>query len=405
MSALNILLISDVSPKEVMFGAGRALNGYSRGLAKKGNTVFVLTGRDKGAPPEESMEGVKIYTYEIDRRNFLTYFISSFLNAKKVFNRIVKETKIDLINFHQPLSGLGVCTSPKSRIIPKIYTFHSSWPDEYRTRILKKPGKMSLFRSLWIKLNVFSRRVIERYVLSKCLEIIVLSDFSKKQILERYDIPPGKIKIIPGAVDVEKFKPSCSREEARTIINLPRDKFILFTVRNLVPRMGLENLIDSMPFVLEQVKDAHLIIGGVGALEAELKDMVKFLKLEGAVSFAGLIPEDKLPLYYQAADLFILPTKQLEGFGMVTVEALSSGLPVLGTPVGGTVEILSKLNDDFLFRGTDPDSMARLIIKYSEMRDQLDVWRERCRKYAADNYSWDKIICQYEEAVNNVVES
>jgi glycosyltransferase involved in cell wall biosynthesis len=68
-------------------------------------------------------------------------------------------------------------------------------------------------------------------------------------------------------------------------------------------------------------------------------------------------------LYYQMADLFILPTTELEGFGLVTVEALASGLPVLGTPVGGTKEILTKLGSDYLFDDSTPQSIATGILK------------------------------------------
>ena len=119
-------------------------------------------------------------------------------------------------------------------------------------------------------------------------------------------------------------------------MGLPEDKFILFTVRNLVPRMGLENLISAFEIVQSGRTDLLLIIGGEGPLEPALKEQTRQCGVEEFVRFVGYIPDEDLPSYYQMADLFILPTIELEGFGLVTVEALASGLPVLGTPVGGT---------------------------------------------------------------------
>jgi glycosyltransferase involved in cell wall biosynthesis len=99
-------------------------------------------------------------------------------------------------------------------------------------------------------------------------------------------------------------------------------------------------------------------------------------------------------MYYQAADIFVLPTKELEGFGLVTLEALASGLPVLGTPVGGTKEILEKLDSSFLFSDSEPDSMADLILeKYHTIKESPQVWKSvsnRCRKFVENNYSWEK---------------
>jgi glycosyltransferase involved in cell wall biosynthesis len=96
------------------------------------------------------------------------------------------------------------------------------------------------------------------------------------------------------------------------------------------------------------------------------------------------------------ADIFVLPTKELEGFGLVTLEAIASGVPVLGTPVGGTEEILGTFDSRFLFKGTDPHSMADLILEnYKLIKQNPEKWDKisrRCRNFVERNYLWEQNI-------------
>ena len=109
-----------------------------------------------------------------------------------------------------------------------------------------------------------------------------------------------------------------------------------------------------------------------------------------------------MPLYYQAADLFILPSRCLEGFGLVTLEALSCGTPVLGTPVGGTKEILGRLDKELLFKDTKAKSMAEKIVLYSTSKDLLKL-SEKCRDFVVSNYSWDRVTTEYERVYLEVI--
>ena len=137
--------------------------------------------------------------------------------------------------------------------------------------------------------------------------------------------------------------------------------------------------------------------------------MARSFGIEGHIHFAGFISEDKLPAYYQMADIFVLPTKELEGFGLVTIEAMASGLPVVGTPVGGTNEILGQFDSSFLFKGTDPNSMAELIMeKYELIKHNPQKWEKiskECRNFVERNYCWEKNIDALEDlfkkAINN----
>lgn len=388
---MNILMVTDTYFPDVMGGSGRVVNEISKRLVRRGHNVHVLTRRaNRNLPIEANMEGIRIHRYNVNPQNAVVFILSSLINAFQTFNQMLKETSFDLINLHQPLSALGVNLSRKAQGIPEVYTFHSSWSKEYEI----KTGKSGI--------GSFMRKWVERKGLNNCKRVIVLSEYSKKQILNIHKASPRKIEIIPGGVDTERFGPSGDKKASKAELGISSDKFLLFTMRNLVPRMGLENLTEAMGIVVKEKRDIVLIMGGRGFLEEKLKRLVKDLGLEDYIKFAGLIEEDKLPLYYQATDLFILPSRCLEGFGLVTLEALSCGAPVLGTPVGGTKEILGRLDKELLFKDTEAKSMAEKILLYSTSKDLL-ILSKRCRDFVVSNYSWDRVATEYERVYSELI--
>jgi glycosyltransferase involved in cell wall biosynthesis len=167
--------------------------------------------------------------------------------------------------------------------------------------------------------------------------------------------------------------------------------------------MGLDTLITAMRRVVEVRPDCRLYIGGSGPLKDQLLRQVHQLGMEQAVRFTGFIPEERLADYYSTADLFVLPTRALEGFGLVTVEALACGTPVLGTPVGGTQEILCGFDPRFLFPSTCSDDMAQRILERLPEVVGNGALRERCRDYALTHHSWDLLIPRVEALMRRVV--
>jgi len=377
-------MVNDMIYPDDMGGSGRYLREICQGLSSRGHVVHVMTRQWKPDQPKEERWGaVEIYRYTVDAQNIISTILSTIKNTKVLFHRLAKENKYDIINFHQPLAALGIINSKRLRNSAKVYTFHSPWHKEYE---IKTESSRSLLRGWHIQV----RRKIEQAVLRKCSLAIVLSQYMENQLRETHEDLPIKVEQCPGGADIHTFRPSHDRFHVRSQLNLSRDKTLLLTVRGLTPRTGVKNLIKAMEGVISKNNNIHLIIGGGGILKKELEQLVKDLRLGDYVSFAGFIPEEKLVFYYQAADYFILPTKYLEGFGLVTTEALSCGLPVLATPVGGTMEILNHFDQDLLFEGTTPEAMAALILKYAQIKDaEWDALSCRCRVFIENNYSWE----------------
>ena len=406
-SILNILFVSDVSISQESSGAERVLFEQSTRLSNRGHTVHILTRRlPNHKSDQDVIQGVREWRYDIDQRNSLSFIRSTLSNCKKLFESLQNNYSFDCINFHQPFAAYAVIRSKASKGIKKVYTCHSLSFEEFQSR---NPRPRNAVKRLSYSLNSEARRFIEKRVLFRSDRIIVLSKFTQEKIWNAYKIPPEKTVIIPGGVDLQRFSPAVDRMEIRRRLNIPEEKMVLLTVRDLEPRMGLENLVCAFRDILRELPDSYLVIGGRGPLKDRLISLSRSLGLEGAVSFAGFIPEEDLPDYYRAADVFILPTIELEGFGLITLEALASGVLVLGTPVGGTVEILGKLDSGYLFKDTKPESMASLIIETcQQFKNNPRLWQDvssQCRAFVEAHYSWERNVDRLENLLRQSLDS
>ncbi len=392
---MKLLVVSDVNPVTVLGGAERVVREEALRLAGRGHRV-VLLARDPGGRTlrEGSLNGVSLITFPVPPPSTLRYALASILRARAVFFALHRREAFQVLILHQPFSAFGVLLARARQALPCVYTFHSPAFLEFTTRRGRWP---LLPAGLW---------AVERSCLRRADRIRVLSRYSQGLVRRHYGITEEKTMVIPGGVDLQRFVPAERRRALKAALGCPETAFLLVTIRNLVPRMGLESLLHAMKTVAEVRKDVVLIIGGEGPMEQDLKGSARRLDLGSSVRFEGYIPEEKLPIYYQAADFFILPTKELEGFGLVAVEALASGTPVLGTPVGAIPEILGPLQEDLVFAGTDPHAIARGILTHLE-RAQADpsgyeALRRRCRVYTEAHFGWEAHISRLEQELSGL---
>jgi len=396
---LKILFVADVSISKPSSGSERVLFEQSTLLRKRGHHVHILT---RGLPDhrasQEVIQGVTEWRYDISQGNSLSFVRSILVNCRKLFESLQSKFSYDCIDFHQPLSGLGVVRSPASTQVRKVYTCHSLSFEEFRSR---NPRPINIIGGVSYFLNIQVRKFVEKKVLNQSDRIAVLSRFTQERLANVYGIPSGKMVVIPGGVDLQRFSPAVDKMEIRRRLSIPEQRMILFTVRDLEPRMGLENLIYAFKEVIKELPDSYLILGGHGPLKNKLISLTHELGVEDYIRFVGFILEEDLPDYYRTADVFILPTVELEGFGLITLEALASGIPVLGTPVGGTVEILGKLDSRYLFEDSKPESMASLIVETCrQFKDNPRLWQDvsaQCRAFVEAHYTWERNVDSTEE--------
>lgn len=282
----------------------------------------------------------------------------------------------DAINLHFALYSFPILTHLPAEV-PVTFTFHGPWAGESQ-----QEGASQL--SVWFK------QWIEQRVYQRCDRFIVLSKAFGTILHETYDIPWNKIHIIPGGVDTQRFQRSLSRQEARTQLNWHPDRPTLFTTRRLVHRMGLDKLLTALAQVKQQVPDIWLAIAGKGPIRNDLERQVNELGLQNHVEFLGFLPDEQLPLAYQAADLTVVPSQSLEGFGLILLESLASGTPVLCTPVGGMPEVIAPFCPELITDSVEAEAIAERLTDFLVGTMPLPS-RDACREYACRQFDW-KII-------------
>ncbi|NLQ05986.1 glycosyltransferase family 4 protein [Cylindrospermopsis raciborskii] len=300
--------------------------------------------------------------------------------------RQINLNHFDAVNLHFALYSFPILDLlPKS--LPITFNFHGPWAAESQEELLNKQ------LTIWIK-----QHLVEKNTYNQCDRFIVLSRAFGNILHQQYEVPWEKIHIIPGGVDVKHFKNNLSRLAAREQLGWPTERPILFTSRRLVHRMGIDKLLTAIAKIKPVVPDIWLAIAGRGHIQNSLEKQAVELGLENQVRFLGFLPDQQLPVAYQAADLTVMPSQSFEGFGLAILESLACGTPVLCTPVGGMPEILQPFTPELITDSIAVDSLANKLQEVMLAKIVLPT-REECRNYAAENYDWTNIAQRVRQVI------
>jgi teichuronic acid biosynthesis glycosyltransferase TuaC len=196
---------------------------------------------------------------------------------------------------------------------------------------------------------------------------------------------------------------SIKKTESRKKLDLPTNRKIVFSVRRLVYKNGIDTLIDSAKLVSNDNPDILFVVAGKGPNKGLIEDRIKELGIENNIKLTGFVPDELLPIYYNAADYFILPSASGEGLPLVLFEAMSCGLPVIATTVGGTPEIVDNMKNGVLIPPRDPEAMAHALSDLLENEEFTTVIGGKAQKKIREGFSWEENVRQLKEVYSEIL--
>ncbi len=391
----SLLQALDYADPENLGGASRVALSLGGELAARGWTVTVFAGR-KGGPSVAAHQGMTLVHFASAPSDERTaWHLPAYFRRSARALGAAPGGPPDLVLGHQPLATWTV--RRRAARVPLAYYFHSPWPAEYLARVRRKSARVQ-FPQLALRI------LAERWALGAARLIFVASGFMRRQLAAFHPNAQlaRKLHVLPHGVDAERFAPCGDKTIPRRRLGLPPGATIIFTLRRLEERMGLEELIGAFAICRSGLNDPLLLIAGKGRLERALKDRAGALGLGTSVRFWGYAPDADLPDLYNAADLFVVPTQALEGFGLVIPEALAANVPVVATPVGGIPEVLGELAPELLSRDCTPEALAEQMQRVLRGPGRA-AGDDRYRRFVLKRYSWRRCAEEFAAHVREAI--
>jgi D-inositol-3-phosphate glycosyltransferase len=296
-------------------------------LGRSGHQVDIFTrsepgGDDVEVPLYENVRLVYLKAGEGDvPKHLLHRYVPEFFQSLDRY-RLSQKREYDLVHSHYWLSGEVGSLASRTWGVPHLMMFH--------TTAVAKNSSCSDEREP-------SRRLVaEKNLARRCTRIIAPTLKEKAAMIKHFSVSPNRVALVPCGVNLELFRP-VARQEARRLINIDHRGPLVLSVGRFAPLKGLNRLIDAAALELAKGVDLKvLIVGGDGQHSAAAAALIRHaeaLGISGSVVFTGRIAHERLPLYYSAADVLAV-TSSYESFGLVALESLACGTPVIASPVG-----------------------------------------------------------------------
>ena len=390
---MKILMLTWEYPPRVVGGISRVVYDLSRTLLKDGHDVTVVTYKEGDAPDFEDDKGVKVYrvnNYMIHPNNFIDWILQLNFNlVAKASEIIAKEGKFDVIHAHDWLVANAAKTLKNSYNIPIVATIHAT--EAGRNSGIHDETQRYINDTEWMLTYESS-------------EVIVNSNYMKNELQRLFGLPYEKINVIPNGVNLNLFNGIERDYNFRRKFAMDNEKIILFMGR-LVYEKGVQYLISAMPKILAGYHDTKLVICGKGGMLDELKAQVDALGISEKVYFAGYMAGKDVQRMYKAADISVFPSTY-EPFGIVALEAMLSGNPVVVSDIGGLNEIVQHRENGMKTYCGNPNSIADSILELycgnpNSIADSIlellydhklcaDITRKAKNK-VRNEYNWSKI--------------
>jgi glycosyltransferase involved in cell wall biosynthesis len=328
---LNVMMLSWEFPPRVIGGISPHVFFLSKNLAKIGVNVHVVTCDFPSAPAHEVIDDVEVHridSYKNPSPDFATWVYLMNMNMQKEAAVIVRKAKnkIDVFHAHDWLvatAGIGLKHVFRK---PLLVTMHSTEMGR-RDGLHSQTEKMIHETEAWLTYEAW--------------KVICCSDYMVSHVRWAFGLPEDKLVMIPNGVNPQVYQDTKSKDEktVRDRFALPDEKIVLYVGR-LVYEKGIHILVNAAPKILKKV-NAKFIIVGSGYMKEQISGIVKSMNLEKKILFTGFVEDDELLKLQKCADVSVVPSL-FEPFGIVALEAMAAGSPVVVSDTGGLSNMIGR---------------------------------------------------------------
>jgi D-inositol-3-phosphate glycosyltransferase len=365
----------------------------ARELGSHGHRIDIFTGPqgDGDAPIIHLYDNVRLIHLGISndgnlsKLNLYPYLPELFKTLEKF--RQDQNLTYDLIHSHYWLSGRVGTWAQNLWSRPHLVMFHTLGKAKNKTGVgMQEPAL---------------RIATEKKIMETCDCILAPTERERKNLIDDYGAAADKIGVVPCGVNLDLFQPGDKSAARRKLGFAPNDLILLYIGR-FEPQKGLNRLMEAMTYLHSGMRFRLVIVGGDGDQTPEsqhLKRKSTTLGIDDRVLFAGRIEQKKLPPYYHAADVLVIPS-HYESFGLVGLEALACGKPVVSTPVGAMKRLIKDNRAGCVVADTSPQSLAQAI---QSICADFSPYAEEVIRQSALAYGWSNvasaIIAEYKSVI------
>ena len=356
---------------------------------KLGLDPVVLTSPKHGDAKTDMQEMDNVRIYHTRQNNFgIVPFIKEVKLMKALQKRIeevIHKEKPDIIHAHSPsLNGIPSLRAGRKYGIPVVYEVRAFWEDAAVDH-----GTFSES-----SLQYRASRFIETNLLKKVDAVFTICEGLKRDMTSR-GISGDRITVIPNCVDADLFYPISYDMEIAGKYNL-RNKIVYGYIGSFYKYEGVDLLIESFAGVLKDIKDARLLLVGDGEEKEKLIEKTSILGLDGKIIFTGKVPHEEVKKYYSVVDILVYPRKSMRLTELVTplkpLEAMAMGKVVVGSDVGGIMELITDGKDGFLFKAGDTDALSRLMRRIAVNGENLQGISKTAIETVKKKHQWESAV-------------
>jgi glycosyltransferase involved in cell wall biosynthesis len=366
---------------------------HAKGQVDQGHEVHVICPHIPGAAFSENMQGVNMHRFGY----FYPYRYERLASDTGMYPAIrhspLAMIQLPLFVFFQFCLGWRIIRRYRIDLINTHWMIPSGFVGAALKVIWKKPH---IITSHVLDANLFGKFRITLPLLSAIVasaDVITTNSTYTKHQIENLVQLPCPCMVIPMGIYVPAESPAVmARKHENTILYVGR----------LIEWKGVDTLIRAMPPVIKQIPGARLFIVGEGPYRDSLESLVRENSLTEVVRFLGRVSDDDLRNLYDSATVFVLPSRRhqglvMEGLGVVLLEAMSHGVPVIGSNIGGIPDIITDGENGYLFSTDNPEDLAPKIIRLIGEEKLISQFRLKGYETVKTRFAWEEISKKFSD--------